>query len=96
MLFKAPAEALKITERDSLTVSDIQLVLILDTDNNELKRLYGQRRNDRTWLLGENDLMEFRGQTIKLYFGTFNNGRWNQGVTAMFVDDVELEVCTPN
>ena len=40
--------------------------------------------------------MAFKGETIKLYFGTLNNGIWNQGVTGMYVDDVELEICVPD
>ena len=95
-LFKAPAKALDLNEQDALSASDVQLVLILDTHNKELARLYGERRNDQTWIMGSDDLMGFKGQTIKLYFGTFNNGRRNQGVTGMYVDDVELEVCAPN
>ncbi len=95
MLFRAPANILEMNDRDALTASDVQLVLILDTNNNRLARLYGDRRDDRTWIFGKHDLLPFKGQTIKLYFGTFNNGRWNEGVTAMYVDDVELEVCAP-
>lgn len=92
----APAQALIIDEQDALTRSDVQLVLILDTQNNELARLYGERRDDRDWIAKDDDLMGYKGETIKLYFGTFNNGVLNQGVTSMYVDDVELEVCTPN
>jgi len=95
-LFKAPVQALGIEEADSHYANDLQMVLILDGDGNELARLYAQRRNDQSWILEEHDLLDFKGQTITLYFGTFNNGNSWLGVTAMFVDDVELSVCAPN
>jgi len=95
--FKAPNKVLEMSPQEAEDYSDIQVVLILDTSDNELARLYGQRRNDQTWIMGQANLLsQFKGQTIKLYFGTINNGTPGRGVTAMFVDDVTLEVCKPN
>jgi len=36
-------------------------------------------------------LMDYKGQTIWLYFATLNNGDAQR--TAMYVDEVVLEVC---
>ena len=74
------------------TVGDAQWVLILDSNGRELQRLVSKRSNARTWEAYEFDLSEYRGLTIQIYFGTFNNG-WG-GVSAMYVDDVALVVCT--
>ena len=75
--------------------SDVQLVLVLDPgDNSELARLFANRQNGSSWQLHSHSLLPFAGQTIKLYFGTYNNGKY--GVTAMYADDVTLEVCEPN
>jgi hypothetical protein len=43
------------------------------------------------WLYREYDLREFRGQTISVLFGAANDG-WD-GNTALYVDNVILEVC---
>ena len=43
------------------------------------------------WTPYEFELRDHAGQTVKLYFDAFNNGHW--GVTAMYVDDVSLQVC---
>ncbi len=71
--------------------SDAQYVLILDENDIIIDTLLWQRRDDREWILHEFDLMDYAGETIKLHFGVFNNGSGD--VTAMFLDDVSLEVC---
>ncbi len=70
--------------------SDWQYVLILQ-DDEIIGTLLWQLRDDRQWTYHEFDLMDYAGQTIKLHFGVFNDG--SGGVTAMFLDDVALEVC---
>jgi hypothetical protein len=81
---------------DSSTWSgDIQLVLVLDPNTDaELARLISFRQQDGAWRFYSFDLLGFAGRTVKLYFGTYNNGLL--GITSMHVDDVTLEVCTPN
>jgi bacillopeptidase F (M6 metalloprotease family) len=37
------------------------------------------------------DLTVYAGSTIKLQFGTYNDGFG--GVTAMYVDDVSMQIC---
>jgi bacillopeptidase F (M6 metalloprotease family) len=52
-----------------------------------------QRQDNRAWGFHEFDLAEYAGQTIKLHFGAYNDGLG--AVTAMYVDDVSLEICSP-
>jgi len=52
--------------------------------------MWNSSNNSQTWQTIERDVRYLRGNSIRLHFGTFNNG-WN-GITAMFVDDVSL--CT--
>jgi hypothetical protein len=82
-----------MASRYSYNMGDAQWVFVLDQNLTELERLVSMRSNAQTWqLYGEFDLLAYRGRTIVLYFGTFNNG--GQGITSMFVDNVSLEICT--
>lgn len=69
---------------------DSQYVLVLDENGDWLGTLLWQRSNGQTWLKHGYDLSAYIGQTIRLHFGTVNDGQ--DGVTAMFVDDVSLKV----
>jgi bacillopeptidase F (M6 metalloprotease family) len=42
----------------------------------------------------EFDLTAYAGQTIKLNVGVYNDGQ--DGITAMYLDDVSLEICCPS
>jgi PKD repeat protein len=73
---------------------DRQYVLVLDQEDHVLgDPLVWARMNDRKWVYYEFELARrvYLGLTVKLRFGTFNDG-WD-GVTAMYVDDVSLEFC---
>jgi hypothetical protein len=72
--------------------NDAQYVYVTDTANNWLSTLIWSRRNDSAWVdSGTLSLMAFVGQTIKLEFGTYNNGY--AGVSSAFFDDVVVTVC---
>jgi hypothetical protein len=73
-------------------MGDAQWVFILDRYGNELDRLVAMRSNSQTWELREFSLLDFRGMSIYIYFGTYNNG-WG-GITSLHVDEVSLEICT--
>ena len=76
-----------------LAVSDdAQYVFILDENNQWLETLVWQRSNDQAWTSRRFDLTGYAGQDIKVHFGASNDG--SDGVTAMYVDDVSLEICT--
>jgi hypothetical protein len=70
---------------------DVQYVLILDVYEAWIDTLVWQARDDRAWRDYEIDLSEYRGRTIRLQFGAYNTGYG--GVTAMYLDEVSLEVC---
>jgi hypothetical protein len=70
---------------------DVQYLVILDPYYNILEAMLWQRENTQTWTLVERNLMAYRGRTIYLQYGTFNNGF--SGITSMFVDDVSVEIC---
>jgi hypothetical protein len=72
--------------------SDSQYVLVLNPYGYILETLLLQRSNAKSWVSHEFNLKKYAGQTIKIQFGTYNDG-WN-GITSMYVDDVTLEVCT--
>ena len=88
-----PDDALGMTEADAASSGDAQLVLILDDQGNEIKRLLLVRENNQAWKRYNFDLTQFAGKTIRIYFGSYNNGL--DGVTGMYVDDVSLTTCDP-
>lgn len=78
---------------ESVLTDDMQMVLIWDSTMSEILDTvmldtYG---NKRAWEFVEFNLAKYRGETIWIYFGTFNA---NNGVaTAMFADEVVVELC---
>ncbi|MCA9972367.1 MAG: hypothetical protein KC425_19230, partial [Anaerolineales bacterium] len=74
----------------ALLTDDAQYVLVYDQANQQHTLVF-QRVNAGAWQAFQFDLTGFAGQTIRLYFGVFNNG--SGGVTGMYLDDVSLRVC---
>jgi hypothetical protein len=70
---------------------DVQYVLVLDYYGNWIDTLVWQLSNSQTWTYNTYDLTVYAGSTIKLQFGTYNDGFG--GVTAMYVDDVSMQIC---
>lgn len=89
-----PASGLPIELIQQSTASgDNQYLLILDMDYNVwgLPKMW-ELSNAQTWNLQPPvDLLEFAGYSIRLQFGTYNDGVG--GISAMYIDDVVLEVC---
>lgn len=77
----------------AMAYGDAQWVMLLNQKGEQLARLVSMRSDAQTWSPFEFDLLPYKGHTILLYFGSYNNGI--DGRTAMFVDDVSLQVCTP-
>lgn len=69
---------------------DKQYVLAVFADGSYSPLLW-VLSNAQTWLAKEADLSGFAGQRLTLRFGVYNDGQ--EGVTAMRVDDVRLQVC---
>jgi hypothetical protein len=75
----------------AILAGDVQYALILDSSNNWIGTLIWQRTNPQRWTEYVFNLSQFRGMSIKLHFGTYNDGYY--GITSMYVDDVSLEIC---
>lgn len=69
---------------------DAQMVLVYDQWNVQ-HVLMLQRQQLGSWTKHEYDLTRFACQTIRLYFGVYNNGYG--GITAMYLDDATLTTC---
>jgi hypothetical protein len=72
---------------------DVHYVLVLDQDGTILQTLIWILSNAGTWQSATFDLKAYAGETIRLHFGTYNDG--NGLKSAMYVDDVSLIQC-PN
>jgi hypothetical protein len=70
---------------------DLQYLLVLDRYGNWIDTLLWTQSNTKTWTAAEINVSEYRGSTIRLQWGVYNNGY--DGVTTMWVDDVELTPC---
>ncbi len=71
---------------------DVQYLLLLDNNGEILQTLFWIKSNAQAWKYVEIDLMKYRGKTIRLQFGTGNDG--SAGVTAMYVDEMYVDWCT--
>jgi hypothetical protein len=71
--------------------SDVQYVSILDQNQNLLETLVWQKKNAPGWVELKFNLLKYKGKSIYLHFGTYNDGL--NGITAMFVDEVTLDIC---
>jgi hypothetical protein len=70
---------------------DAQYVMVLDSTNQILEILLWNRSNSQLWTFLEFNLTKWAGQNIKIQVGVYNDG--TDGATAMFVDDVSVEIC---
>jgi hypothetical protein len=73
--------------------SDFQYILIVGSNGSTIFRTLDIDLSDsQTWTHKSFDLSDFIGwSNFYIHFGTYNNG--TGGITAMYVDDVTLEVC---
>ena len=78
---------------------DAQELIIMNSAGQPLRRVWTSISSAHAWQALEFDLSDFMGMPIGIYFNVFNDGAG--GVTAMYIDDVTLEICyggsaTPN
>ncbi|MFM8322568.1 MAG: carboxypeptidase regulatory-like domain-containing protein [Chloroflexota bacterium] len=78
---------------DAPVVGDWQYAYIIDPWNNWRQLLFSDLSDDQAWVPMTTTVsaVPFRGQWIKLEFGSINDGLG--GVTSAFYDDVSLTVC---
>ena len=86
-----PANPTGSTDAENDTSGDGQMALILDEQSQVLDLLVKDRVEESDWHYFEYDLSHRSGNTITVYFSTFNNGE--DGVTSMYIDNVSLEGC---
>jgi hypothetical protein len=90
-LLKFPEKPLH-PELEKMPLSaDAQYVLILNEQGEWIDTLLWMANNSQQWTNYQFDLTDYAGKTIKLHFGTFNNG--TDGVTGMYADDASLKMC---
>jgi hypothetical protein len=73
------------------TIDDRQMLRLTDAGGTINYPMYDQV-NDPTWNRAQFDLIGYTSP-VTLYFNTINNA--SAGTTAMYIDDVSLEICTP-
>jgi hypothetical protein len=79
---------------DTVNSEDAQYVLVLDTNGYILDYLLWFKSNAQAWKYIEVDMLKYKGKTIRLQFGTYNDGK--DGVSALYVDDMFVDYCTGN
>ncbi len=70
---------------------DAQELIIMNSTGQPLYRAWTSISNAQAWQTLEFDLSNFMGMPIGIYFNVFNDGAG--GVSAMYIDDVTLEIC---
>jgi len=73
---------------------DRQYLLILDSKGAILATLLWTRSDAQAWAPLTFDLTPYRGRTIQVRFGVYNDG--NGQSTSLHLDDVTLDACPPN
>jgi len=68
-----------------------ELLLLQPYSQQVMAVLWRTTRDDRQWQQGVADLTPYRGQYVTIYFNVYNDG--GDGRTAMYLDDVYLELC---
>lgn len=70
---------------------DHQLLLIRNPNNGRVEEIRKRAISTAsTWQLENFDLTRYRGRTIEIYFGVFNDGQ--NGKAYMYIDDVSLSI----
>lgn len=83
-------EIVPTNQAEGMLSGDAQYVLLFDQYGNQRTLLF-QLSNAGVWQAHSYDLAAYAGQTVRLYFGVYNDG-WS-GSAGMFVDAVKLEIC---
>jgi PKD repeat protein len=82
---------LAATVEEAALADDRQYVIILDESDTWIRTLVWQRTDDQEWTSWEFDMGVHAGKTVKVQFGVYNDEL--DGITAMYVDDVSLQLC---
>ena len=78
----------------ALLADDAQYVIVYSEGGTVLRRRSWQPPlDDRAWTEHSIDVSALAGQTVRLYFGVFNDG--DGAATGMYADEVTLVACPP-
>ena len=70
-----------------------QYALLLDANKQYLETIMWLASDGARWNVREYEVVGHTGETLWVQFGVYNDGQG--GVTAMYVDDVTVQVCGP-
>lgn len=73
--------------------ADLQYAMLIERPSNKIHFLFARLDNQQAWLAESYDLTKYGGKTVRLQFGTFNNGTGQ--VAAQYFDVLELQSTTP-
>lgn len=71
--------------------NDQQSARLLRPDNTVRRTVWSGLQDAAAWLECSYDVSQYSGQNLKVYFGVRNDGQG--GKTALYVDDVHLQLC---
>jgi hypothetical protein len=74
------------------TAGDLQYAMVIAPPGGPLHFLYARLDDDRAWVSESFDLSAYHGQTVRLQFGTYNDGVGAQA--AQFFDAMSVQACT--
>lgn len=77
---------------DAPAANDVQYILLLDQYGYVLDTIMWTLHNYQSWHSFTYDMMAYRGQKVRVQFGTYNDGAG--GKSAMFVDEAYFDSCT--
>jgi hypothetical protein len=86
-----PKPAIGSSFTDAQMSGDVQYLLVMDVNYNILDVLIWQLSDSQVWDNEQFNLSNYRGWTILLQWGTYNDG--GGGISAMYIDDVTLQNC---
>lgn len=91
---RASLAALFAPDAREPVAGDLQYALLYSADGStRLATLLSELSNSQHWQTVTVDLSAYAGQTIRLYFGTYNDGAG--GHTALYVDNLSLLISYP-
>jgi photosystem II stability/assembly factor-like uncharacterized protein len=73
------------------SAADLQYAMVIAPPAGAIHFLYAGLDNDQQWVSEGFDLAAYRGQTVRLQFGTFNNGVGS--LAAQFFDNMHVQAC---
>jgi hypothetical protein len=78
-------------QRLAATAGDLQYALVIAPPGGTIHFLYARLDDNRAWVNESFDLSAYRGQTVRLQFGTYNDGVGAQA--AQFFDVMSVQAC---